>query len=229
MRDLLHPVVLSLAFAAASAHTSGAQTMATPAAAPRIIVAPAPAVLIRIDGRPIYQPVAGTELQRVVNTKPLIVRDELGGHFLRILGGWMEAYSLEDAWSIAGVPPKGGSIALRQAIASKDVDLLDSKGPASNDPDRLINDRMPAIYVSTAPAALVVTDGPPQFGPIAGTALEYMQNATPKVFREPTDHELYVLLSGRWFRSWTTEGPWQYIPSDQLPADFAKIPASLLK
>jgi hypothetical protein len=229
MRDLLHPVVVSLALVAASAPTAGAQTMPAPAAAPRIIVAPAPAVLIRIDGRPIYQPVAGTELQRIVNTRPLIVRDELGGHFLRILDGWMEAYSLDDAWSIAGVPPKGSGIALSQAVASKDVDLLDSKGPTSKDPDRLINERMPAIYISTEPAALVVTDGPPRFVPVAGTALEYMQNATPKVFREPTDHELYVLLSGRWFRSWTTEGPWQYIPSAELPADFAKIPAALLK
>jgi hypothetical protein len=76
---------------------------------------------------------------------------------------------------------------------------------------------------------LVVTGGTPRFVPVAGTALEFMENATARVFREPTDHELYILLSGRWFRSWTTVGPWQYIPSDQLPADFAKIPASLLK
>ena len=56
-----------------------------------------------------------------------------------------------------------------------------------------------------------------------------MENTDAKIFREPTDQQLYLLLSGRWFRSWTTEGPWQFIPSNQLPADFAKIPQSLLE
>ena len=54
-------------------------------------------------------------------------------------------------------------------------------------------------------------------------------NTTARVFREPTDQELYVLASGRWCRSWKPEGPSQFISGDQLPADFAKIPESRLK
>ena len=75
----------------------------------------------------------------------------------------------------------------------------------------------------------MVTDGPARFVNVTGTSLEYVANTTAKVFREPTDQELYVLASGHWFRSWKPEGPWQFISGDQLPADFAKIPDSRLK
>ena len=37
--------------------------------------------------------------------------------------------------------------------------------------------------------------------------------------------QYYVLLSGRWYRSSSLKGQWQFIPADKLPADFAKIPA----
>jgi hypothetical protein len=205
-------------------------------APPRIIFADSPALLIQIDGDPVYRDVPGTALQRIVNTRPLIVRDQMNGHFLRILDGWMEAYSLADAWSVAGVPPEGGGVAIRQARAAKNVDLLNggaaqgARRPAGGGANQKLNDAdAPAIYISTTPAVLVVTDGPPKFAPIAGTSLEYVANTTANVFREPTDQEIYLLASGQWLRSWTTEGPWQFVPSDQLPADFAKIPATQLK
>jgi hypothetical protein len=221
-------VVLSFILGLCPAASVNAQT-----APPRIIFAASPALLIQIDGDPVYRDVHGTALQRVVNTRPLIVRDETGGHYLRILDGWMEAYSLLDTWSVAGVPPEGGRIALQQALAAKDVDLLNGGHEATRrqagDNQRLADADAPAIYISTTPAVLVVTDGVPQFAPIAGTSLEYLANTTAKVFREPTDHEIYILVSGHGFRSWTREGPWQFVPGDQLPADFARIPATQLK
>jgi hypothetical protein len=189
---------------------------------PDIIFSASPATLILINGDPVYRDVAGTALQRIVNTKALILRDETGSHYLKILDGWMETYSLDSWWSVAGIPPEGAGVALRQAVAAKTVDLLDG------DKHSLGSGRAPVVYVSTTPAVLVVTDGAPRFASVAGTSLEFVENTQAKVFREPTDQELYVSVSGRWFRSWTTAGPWQYVPSDQLPADFAKIPSTLL-
>jgi hypothetical protein len=37
------------------------------------------------------------------------------------------------------------------------------------------------------------------------------------------DQEDYVLVSGRWFRSRSFDGPWEYVAPTALPADFAKI------
>jgi hypothetical protein len=230
MHNSFSVVVVSLLLGLWPAATGSAQSAASDGTAPTIIFAASPALLVRIDGDPVYRHVAGTSLQRIVNTKPLILRDETGAHYLKILDGWMEAYSLEDWWSIAGVPPAGADVALSEAVAAKDVDLLDDgQVQGSGDGSRLTNRRQPAIYISTTPAVLVVTEGPPRFAAVPGTSLEYIENTTAKVFREPTDQELYVWVSGRWFRSWRTEGPWQFIPANQLPADFAKIPESRLR
>ena len=35
---------------------------------------------------------------------------------------------------------------------------------------------------------------------------------------------MYVLLSGRWYRSKSKEGPWTLVRADELPVAFADIP-----
>ena len=198
----------------------------TPVLAPAIVFSTAPSLLILIDGDPIFRHVPGTDLERLVNTKPLIVRDPAGMCYLKIGNGWMQAYSLESGWwSVSGVPPDGGPIALRQAIAARNANLLVGIDPAKADrPRRLSDTSAPTIVVQRAPAELIVTDGPMIFAPIPGTALEYVANTSADVFREPTDQEFYVLITGKWYRSWKPDGPWQPIASRDLPADFAQIP-----
>ncbi len=34
----------------------------------------------------------------------------------------------------------------------------------------------------------------------------------------------YLLLSGRWYSAPSLDGPWQFVPADRLPRDFADIP-----
>jgi hypothetical protein len=190
---------------------------------PRLLFSEQPAILILIDGDPVYRAVEATELQRVVNTRPFIVRDKDGIHYVKVFDGWMQAYSLTGLWSVAGVPPPGAEEALQQAVAATTVDLLDGRIPGTDDTPKLAADALGIIFVSTVPADLIVTDGPPRFATIEGTSLKYVENTTANVFKEPTDDELYVLSSGRWFRAWRTDGPWQFVPSDELPADFAAI------
>jgi hypothetical protein len=170
--------------------------------------------------------VPGTELERVVNTKPLIVRDTAGMCYLKIRDGWMQAYSVDSGWwSVSGIPPTGGHVALREAVASGTVDLLEGlPAKSSGSVPHLSDDTAPTVVVARAPAQLIVTDGPLVFAPIDGTLLQYVVNTKADVFKEPTDQELYVLIAGRWFRSWKPEGPWQAVASSDLPADFARIP-----
>ena len=58
---------------------------------PRIIFSPAPALLVPIHGEPVYRDVAGSGLQRILNTPLLIVRNDVGVHYLKTFDGWMEA------------------------------------------------------------------------------------------------------------------------------------------
>jgi hypothetical protein len=169
---------------------------------------------VLIDGAPIYRNVPGTELQQVVNTKALILRDGAGVHYLRIFGRWMEAYTLRGPWTVSDVGPDDAAAALAED-GNSSRDLYARQATEA--------EAMPTVYVSPSPADLVVTDGAPQLAPVAGTPLLYVRNTTDHIFKEPTDQEFYVLASGHWYRAWTTNGPWQPAPDSQLPADFANI------
>jgi hypothetical protein len=197
------------------------------AESPRILFAEHSAILVLIDGDPVYRQVAGTDLQRIINTKRFIVRDTAGIHYMKVFDGWMETYILTGLWSVAGVPPPGAEQALQHAAIAKTVDRLD--GAASRQPGhtpKLDDATAPAIFISTKPAELIVTDGPPRWVTVAGTSLEYVKNTTANVFREPTDQELYVLISSGWVRAWRNDGPWEVMPRSELPSDILAIPDS---
>jgi hypothetical protein len=80
------------------------------------------------------------------------------------------------------------------------------------------------IVVSTVPAELVQTQGPPVYRPISGTSLQYVTNTDNDIFLDTLQRKYYVLLSGRWFRSDHLNGRWVYVSSDSLPQGFADIP-----
>src|SRR5207302_6769856 len=146
---------LTLLLLAASGGSARAQTTTL-----KIFFAESPALLIRIDGEPVYQRVDGTDLERIVNTKALIVRDGANIHYLKVLDGWMEAYGLMGEWSVSGITPFGEKTDTERAIEATTVDLLDGGG-SSKAGSRFLDDDPPAILISSEPAALIVTDGPP--------------------------------------------------------------------
>ena len=196
-----------------------------------IIFASSPAVLIRIDGDPVYRAIEGTDLQRIVNTNAFIVREPHATFYLRLRHLWMESYLLTGDWTVAGAPPEGADEALRRAASAEAIDLVElgeRQDPGSG--AKVVIARVPTVYVSTTPAELIVTDGQPRFVPFPGTALEYVENTSAHVFRESADGEIFVFVAGQWYRSRTTDGPWQLVPTGRLPADFGRIPeASLMK
>ena len=75
------------------------------------------------------------------------------------------------------------------------------------------------------PAELILLKGAPVYAKIPGTSLRYVTNTDTDLFVDDATKKLYVLFSGRWFRSDALAGPWSFASAD-LPADFAKIPAN---
>ncbi len=193
---------------------------------PKIICSTNPAILVYIDGPPACRPVPGTSLQRVINTDLFLLEDAAGQFYLHVLDSYMTAPRLEGPWTVAGEPPWGAAAAERQATASATpVDLLTGQTDSStNKPPPLTTASAPHVYVSTTPAELILFDGQPGFVPIAGTHLLYAANTTANVFKLLSDQRTYVLISGRWFRAPSLDGPWQFVPADHLPPDFAAIP-----
>ncbi|PTT84603.1 autotransporter, partial [Pseudomonas sp. HMWF005] len=191
---------------------------------PAIVTSDVPALLVYIDGEAAYRAVDGTALQRVLNTRPLLLNDAQGKHYLHVFDGWMVADQLSGEYMRLAAPPADLEKARLAAIKSRQVDLLTGQSDPKDKVPSLAKPPQPKIFIATTPTELLVTDGAPQWLPIQGTSLLYVSNTTGHIFKEIGDQNSYVLISGRWFRASDMKGPWTFTPADKLPADFANIP-----
>jgi hypothetical protein len=182
-------------------------------AAPKILFADKPTVLVSIDGEPRLVDVDDTDLQAVVNTPFTIVLDPKSKVYYLYAGNdaWYAAPMVEGPWeTVKKVPKKIRKIQPEdEPVDEQDVEETPSSPPA--------------ILVATEPTELIVTDGPPELEPIAGGELLVYTNTEDDVLVEIDSQLTYVLLSGRWFASKSLDGPWEYVRSDQLPDTFADI------
>jgi hypothetical protein len=197
---------------------------------PRIFVSTEPAVLVLVDGQPALRPTATAGLLRIINTRALLVFAQADGlYYLSIADRWMTSTAMTGPWSLARDTPAPVAVGLdrvkEEASRNKLVDLLDAAGtPISA---RFADGGTPVVFVSTEPAELIQTSGPPRLASIGGTRLLEVANSSSDVFVDTADQNTYVLLSGRWYRSLSLErGPWTFVSSKDLPHDFAQIPES---
>ena len=75
----------------------------------------------------------------------------------------------------------------------------------------------------TQPTELILFEGEPTWALIDGDIL-YADNTGSDILLDVPTQQNYLLLSGRWYRSKGLEGPWEFVPPDQLPAGFKSIP-----
>ena len=194
-------------------------------APPKIVVSTHPAVLVSVDGAPAWRPVAGTQLQRVINTRALLLKDQAGRFYLHLFDGYLVSSSLDGPWKVASVPPAGADAAEKLATDSGQVDLLKGEPDATTHQTPSLKTTItPEIFVATTPSELITFTGQPEYAAIPGTDLLYASNTSGDVFKLLTDQKNYILISGRWYRAASLDGPWQFVPGNQLPKDFANIP-----
>jgi hypothetical protein len=191
---------------------------------PNILFSSKPAILILIDGEPALRQVAGAKAMRVVNTRSLILLDDASGqYYLFLMGKWVSGRSVLGPWTEATNVPEGFSTIKEELAKAGTVDLLEPKNPEGAPAT------LPVIDVSTRPAELLQSRGEPEYSPVPGTNLLYMENTESPIFKVLGTEETYVLVSGRWFRSQSLQGPWAYVSRKDLPPDFAKIPPDSAK
>ncbi len=182
---------------------------------PQIFYSTKPAILLIVDGKPVLAPVDKTKLQFVVNTNWNIIFDKSKkAYYLAHQKGWLTAKDVKGPWTPTQELPKD----MEKLPADEmwaDVKKLVPAPPPSG--------AVPQVFFSDKPAELILTKGAPVYSKIPGTRLLYVSNTENDVFLDDTNKQFYVLLSGRWFRSQSAEGPWTYAGND-LPPDFAKIP-----
>jgi hypothetical protein len=190
---------------------------------PKVIFSTTPAVLVLIDGDPVLRRVRASHYSRVLNTPATLLFDPAAKQYY--LDGetvWMTANNLNGPWTPASNPPAD----LDQVKAQ--LTQNDQKAPpsASAQTPAPQAGAPPAVYVSTTPAELLQTKGEPQYSPIAGTQLVYATNSDNDIFMDVKTQNYFTLLSGRWYRAASVQGPWSSVAGSDLPKDFSKIPAN---
>jgi uncharacterized membrane protein YgcG len=191
---------------------------------PSILFSSVPSYLVLVQGQPVLRQVAGTPFVRVINTYALLLLDQAHGtYYLRFMKRWMAAKTLEGPWTVAANPPAALASVLQSLAKNAQVNPLDAPTPELT--EAVNRGIIPTLYVSTVPAELLQTQGPPAYEPIDGTNLLEANNTSDNILIDLMTSDTYVLLSGRWFRTRSLEqGPWTYVPNNELPAGFAKIP-----
>jgi hypothetical protein len=176
--------------------------------APAILFSDQLAVLLLYDGEPRYADIDNSDYERVLNTAFAVVRKKGSKNYYLSSGKyWYAANAPLGPWAYTNSPPQ--DLEKMLAAASKDA-----AGPAEP----------PVIVATDEPTELVVTDGKPDWQSVTGGELLYVQNTENAWLRELSTNNMYLLLSGRWFRSKSEDGPWTFVRADELPESFANIP-----
>ena len=182
---------------------------------PPIFISTQPAFLVILDGSPVMLDVENTNLRRIINTNWDLYQDRrTNAFYLRHNQSWLKASDLY------------GTFAPTTEFAPE-LALLLSDGRKRDGGDGLTVPigqlAAPRVIVVNKPSELVVIQGPPKLSPVAGTQLSSVTNTESDLFFHGATRSYYFLASGRWFRTVTLQGPWQYA-SASLPGDFKRIP-----
>jgi hypothetical protein len=181
---------------------------------PAIFYSTKPAVLVNLDGAPIWSPIKDNDLRFAVNTNwDLFEHQPTKTFFLRYNTGWLSATDLTGSWKEAQKLPDSFS-KLPADDNWKEVRTAIPARPLAS---------VPAVFVSQAPAEMIVVTGEPNYLVVQGTKLLWVSNTDSDLFRLGKTGLIYFLVSGRWFSAPDFAGPWTFA-STSLPDDFKKIP-----
>jgi hypothetical protein len=185
---------------------------------PPIFFSSSPAILVNLDGEPIWSPIPENDLRYAVNTNwDLFEHGPSKIFYLRYESSWLKAAAVAGPWTPAGDLP--GSFAKLPADANwKEV-------KASLPGKKIDPKKAPKVFVSLEPAELILLEGTPKYEEVEGTSLHWVSNTESDVFRagKVGGMTLYYLVAGRWFSAPDFTGPWTFATTT-LPPDFRKIP-----
>ncbi|WII71484.1 hypothetical protein QJS83_13525 [Bdellovibrio sp. 22V] len=194
---------------------------------PDFIFVKEPSILIRISGDPVWSPAKGAkEVERIINTSALIMHERgKNEYYLWALNKWFSSGQVLGPYSVAKKGPSSKFVMIKDdLVKGKKVDPLEGK---QTDGKPLYPANVtPNIIVTTRPSELLQSMGDPQYAAVEGTSLLFMSNSPNSIFLNTKNQNYYVLVAGRWFRSTTLQGPWDYVRGKELPQDFAKIPVT---
>jgi len=182
---------------------------------PPIFFSKSPAVMVNIDGEPIWSPIKDNNLKFAVNTNWDLFQDTQSSIlYLRNDNSWLKATDVKGPWTAAGTLPDS----FKKLPAEEN--WKDVKAALPGQPVKAV----PKVFVSDKPAELILLTGEPNYVTVTnGSQLLWVSNTESDVFRLGRTGAVYYLVAGRWFSAPDFTGPWTFA-TPTLPPDFATIP-----
>ena len=183
---------------------------------PAVFFSKTPAVIVNLDGEPVWSPIKDNDLKFAVNTNwDLFHHEPTNTYYLRNDATWLKASDVKGPWAPAGQLP---------ASFTKLPAEENWKDVKANVPGKAIAAAaVPRVFVTQQPGELILLTGEPRYVAVPGTTLLWVSNTESDVFRIGRTGPVYYLVAGRWFSAPDFTGPWAFA-TPSLPADFKKIP-----
>ncbi|MEE9615033.1 MAG: hypothetical protein V3W31_08835 [Thermodesulfobacteriota bacterium] len=185
---------------------------------PPIYYSEAPARLVIFNGEPQFKTIdRAPGLLFAINTNWDVLLEVGSSNYFMLDGeSWLVTDDvIKGPWKRAGRLPRS----FNKLPNDEDWGAVKKRVPGERAKE------VPAVFVSTKPAELIVTDGKPTYSPISGTKLLYLANTESDLFLHTGEGHHYFLTAGRWFRAEALDGPWSAASAD-LPDDFMRIPST---
>jgi hypothetical protein len=181
---------------------------------PPIFFSDKPAILVNIDGDPIWSPIKDNDLKFAVNTNWDLFQHEPSKTFYLLNNdSWLKAADVKGPWEPAGTLPES----FKKLPADDNWKEVKANLPGKKG-------KPTTVFVSTVPAELILLDKAPNYVLVQGTSdLLWVSNTESDVFRMGRSGPVYFLVAGRWFTSPGFTGPWTFA-TPTLPAAFTQIP-----
>jgi hypothetical protein len=186
---------------------------------PQILYRDRPTTLIVLDGEPTEEKDDDLGMVRVVNTPYLILKNP-GDKRYYLYGGsfWYSSGRVKEGWAHVKSLPS--------SIKAIDKKMKEEEKKAEKQNDAVSQFTTPTdILVVTEPAELIQTEGKPTYQSVPNSSLLYVNNSLDEIFKDIDTQKNYILIAGRWYRSTSLNGPWDFVPQNDLPKAFAAIPA----
>jgi hypothetical protein len=184
---------------------------------PTVFFSKTPAILVNIDGDPIWSPIQGNDLKYAINTNwDLFEHTPTKTYFLLAGDSWLKATEIKGPWAYAGPLPES----FKKLPADENFKEVKSKVPGK----KLSAEKTPKVFVSLAPAEMILLTGEPKYVPVTGAdSLLWVSNTDADVFRMGAAGPVYYLVAGRWFSAADFTGPWTFA-TPKMPEEFKRIP-----
>jgi hypothetical protein len=180
---------------------------------PAIFFSTTPALIVNLDGEPIWSPIKDNDLKYAVNTNwDLFEHGPTKTVFLRNEGTWLKASDVKGPWTPAGTLPDS----FKKLPAEENFKEVKANLPGT--PLKTA----PQVFVTFTPGELILTTGAPSYLLVPGTKLLWVSNTESDVFRLGKTGPVYYLVAGRWFSAPDFKGPWTFA-TQSLPEDFKQI------